>query len=130
MYSTIRWKKETFTRRKSTRRRSAPGRSATFSTEKPSKKEAAAMAASVEKLRELLFSIEPPVQLVDRKSELPILISYVDLANFPTKETLYMFVNRYFEEMVSENMRMDFFKYHFGANVIISQQITQTMHTM
>lgn len=59
------------------------------------------MAATVENLREILFNVEPPKQLIDRKTEI-VLTSEdaLEILKTPSRETAKKFCQILFDEMV------------------------------
>lgn len=59
------------------------------------------MAASVENLREILFNVEPPKELIDRKTEM-ILTSKeaLEILKNPSRDTARKFCQLLFDEMV------------------------------
>ena len=59
------------------------------------------MSATVEILRKILFEVEPPKHLVNRKTEMPFLGSAsVDILKNPNFQNLQIVMTQYFEQMV------------------------------
>ena len=59
------------------------------------------MAATVENLREILFNVEPPKQLIDRKTEIVLTSkSALDILKNPSRDTAKKFCQILFDEMV------------------------------
>ena len=81
------------------------------------------MPATVENLREILFNVEPPKRLVNRRSEMPLLVSPdgLELLKTPTMENLRKVMQLYFGEMVRTTLMIAFLTFVVYTNVSIER---------